>query len=137
MVFQLIYTCALHSGVNCKDLEKIAADSRFQNLKNEITGILLCKDGSILQVLEGEREIVKNLYARIIQDTRVMNPLVLIQRRVADREFPNWSMGYRNANRTEFAFELTIESMQENLSRDLSAETHTISRTFARVNGLD
>lgn len=137
MIFQLIYTCALSADFGCEDLKKVAYVSRARNLDLGVTGILLCKDGSVLQVLEGERSIVKNLYQRIIQDTRVTNPLVLIQRTSTEREFPNWSMGYRNADKDEAAaFDLTGETLANAFSKSVSPEIGTIGRTFARVNGL-
>lgn len=136
MIFQLIYTCALTKSVACDELEKIAKLSRQRNLKYGITGILICKDGSVLQVLEGEKKDVTNLYGRISIDPRVVNPLVLIKRASTCREFPNWSMGYRNADAAPASFELTADSLSEALPDDISPEIDTIGRTFARVNGL-
>jgi len=106
VIFQLIYTCALIENVSSKQLEKIARESRVRNQKLGLTGILLCNDGSVLQVLEGDREIVTDLYNRITEDPRVKNPLILIQRTALNREFPNWSMGFRQSNRTDIAFDL-------------------------------
>lgn len=111
-------------------------ESRARNLEDGITGLLLYKDGSALQVLEGDEELVKNLYDRIRADPRVTNSLVLIQRTTDKREFPNWSMGYKDADESESLFELTQERLSGQLPSDLSPEVDTISRTFARVNGL-
>ena len=102
----------------------------------ELTGVLLFKDGSVLQVLEGEREIVKTLYAKIVKDSRVVNPLILIQRNSTEREFPNWSMGYRNADAADCEFILTGKSLPLIFSKNISPEINTIGHTFARVNGL-
>jgi len=136
VVFQLIYTCALTASVGYEELKQIANDSRSRNLAMGITGILLYKDGSVLQVLEGERSKVKDLYVRITRDSRVTNPLVLIQRVSTKREFENWSMGYRNANDCDSAFKLTGDTLEDLFSNDISPEINTIGRTFARVNGL-
>lgn len=136
MIFQLIYTCALHADTGSKELEKIAHDSRAENLENGITGILLYKEGSVLQVLEGEHRRVKDLYRRIKRDSRVSNSLVLIERFSLKREFAQWSMGYRNAELTDGAFDLTMDSLAKAISAQASPEVDTISRTFARVNGL-
>ena len=136
MIFQLIYTCALTTSLGCDELKKIAHDSRARNLEMGITGILLCNDGSALQVLEGERSKVRNLYERITQDARVTNPLVLIQRTSTQREFPNWSMGFRNADKIDCAFDLTGATLAAVFSNGVSPEINTIGRTFARVNGL-
>ncbi len=136
VIFQLIYTCALAQNTSSQDLEEIALTSRARNLAQNITGILLCKDGSVLQVLEGDKDIVMALFDKIAQDRRATNPLILTQRTSAEREFPNWSMGYRNADETEAAFNLCARSFPDVLPENASQEVGTISRTFGRVTGL-
>lgn len=136
MIFQLIYNCALRDDVGPAELDEIAQSSRIRNMKQDITGILLYKDGSVLQVLEGEKETVTALYNKISQDCRVANSQVLIKRLSTHREFPNWSMGYRNAETDAVSFDLTANSLYRALGDDLSEEIHTIGQTFARVNGL-
>lgn len=136
MIFQLIYTCALTDTVSSEDLEAIAQTSRARNHDRGITGMLLCKDGSVLQVLEGEESAVTELYRTISQDKRVTKPLVLIQRKTNEREFPKWSMGFKNADDTDAAFKLSARTFPDALPDNASPEVGTISRTFARVNGL-
>jgi len=74
VIFQLIYTCALTQSVSCKDLEAIAETSRARNQERAITGMLLCKDGSVLQVLEGETSVVEGLFEKISQYARITKP---------------------------------------------------------------
>lgn len=136
MIFQLIYTCALQSTVSCQDLAEIAKTSAVANEARGITGMLICKDGSVLQVLEGQKADVEALYDQIQMDNRINNLIVLIRRMAEKREFPDWSMGYRNASAEEEAFDLSAISMPEALPTEPSQELQTISRTFARVNGI-
>ena len=136
MIFQLIYTCAFTTVMSPSDLETIAKEARTRNLEREITGILLCKDGSALQVLEGQKSAVLALYETIAKDSRVSNIIVMIKREAAEREFPNWSMGFKNASESEAVFELCARSFPDALPEEISPEINTIGRTFARVNGL-
>lgn len=136
VVFQLIYTCALARSVTNEDLESIAVTSRTRNKDCGITGMLLCQDGSVLQVLEGDKDAILSLYEKISNDSRVTNPLILIQRETHEREFPKWSMGYKNADQTETAFNLCAKTFPDALPENASKEVGTISRTFARVNNL-
>jgi hypothetical protein len=136
MIFQLIYICALRGDVDRTELREIAQSSRTRNRDKGVTGILLYKDGSALQVLEGDKAVVTDLYSEITEDPRVLNPLVLIKRSSTEREFPNWSMGYRNADPDPTSFDLTANSLSRAMPDDLSPEINTIGRTFARVNGL-
>jgi len=136
VVFQLIYTCALRDNVSVSELDRIAESSRIRNMTMGLTGILFCKDGSVLQILEGEKSLIENLYEQISNDCRISNPLVLIRRELDKREFPNWSMGYRNADKDPACFELTPNSFKQAMPANLSPVVGTISSTFARVNGL-
>ncbi len=137
MIFQLIYTCALANDVTCKDLESIAQTSRASNARKNITGILLCNEGSALQVLEGDRDTVLSLYQKIEADPRTSNPLVLIKRMTENREFPDWSMGYKRGGKTDAAFKLSMDTFSEAMPDTISPEVGTIGRTFARVSGLN
>ena len=136
MIFQLIYTCALDTTFSQADLDEIAKTSRAWSLDKGLTGITLWKDGSVLQVLEGEKETVTAIFEKILEDPRILDPLILIKRTSTRREFPNWSMGYKNAKPNTTAFDLTAHSLSKALPNDVSPEINTIGRTFARVNGL-
>ena len=137
MIFQLIYTCAFNAGAGTTDLEVIARESRDRNQALNITGILLYSDGSILQVLEGDKKSVKDLYAKIQKDSRVSNTLILIERLSTEREFPNWSMGYKNAvQKRDNIFDLNLHSLSKKLPPQPSQEIQTFGTIFARVNGL-
>lgn len=140
MIFQLIYTCALSQDISGTDLESIAVSSRRRNEERDITGILLYKEGSVLQVLEGERSAVMSLYNKIASDDRVSNVIVLIQRVTTKREFSKWSMGYKNADssstETDTVFELCAQSFPNAMPDNPSPEVGIFGRTFARVTGL-
>ena len=103
MVYQLIYTAALTERATRQDLLDIAQKSAVKNAENDITGILLTKEGSVLQVLEGDQTKVEALYAKIKNDPRIGNQIVLIRREGEKREFPQWSMGFRNADDSQIS----------------------------------
>ena len=135
MPYQLIYTCALSETVSCDQLADIAKQSSQRNTERGLTGILICKDGSAMQVLEGDKSVVEQLYNKIENDARVKSLLVLIRRNIETREFPDWSMGYRNANKMDSGFEINTTSLTELLPKNTSPEVRTFTQTFARVNG--
>jgi hypothetical protein len=60
-----------------------------------VTGMLLYKDGNFIQVLEGEEHSVRSVYAKIGRDLRHRGLITLLQGEIAERQFPNWSMGFR------------------------------------------
>ncbi len=77
-----------------EDLVAILEQSRRNNARYGITGVLLYVRGSIIQVLEGEKELLEALYGRIEQDQRHKNVSRVISKPITDRLFSQWSMGY-------------------------------------------
>lgn len=65
--------------------------------KNEargISGILLYAEGNIIQVLEGEQEVIETLFEKIKNDRRHSGLMIISKGRVEQRDFPNFAMGF-------------------------------------------
>ena len=73
------------------------------NSATAITGMLLYKDGNFMQVLEGEEEAVRRVYARIGHDPRHRGLLTLLAGTQDERQFPDWSMGFEYQEADEAA----------------------------------
>jgi len=136
VIFQLIFTCALAKSMSHDKLASFAQDILSQSKAHGITGVTFCKDGSVLQVLEGQQEKVIEFYTSLVQETLITNPLVLMKRELPQGEFSDWSMGYKNAPQRDGIFNLTPNSFADALPLEISSELDTISQTFARVNDL-
>ena len=65
MYFELIYNSVASPELTSKDVLDILEESRLFNSKNDITGCLLYHKGEFLQLLEGEKSIVQNIYGKI------------------------------------------------------------------------
>ena len=87
----LIYTSEMTGSMDFMDILEV---SRARNERDGITGVLLFCNNNVVQCLEGSREAVNKTYARIAQDKRHQNPLLVDYRMLATRLFSNWSMGY-------------------------------------------
>jgi hypothetical protein len=70
--------------------------SRRNNMLAGITGMLLYKDGNFLQVLEGEKSAVKALFEKVSRDPRHKGVIPLLEGEITQRDFPDWSMGFKN-----------------------------------------
>jgi len=64
-----------------------------------VTGMLLYQDGNFMQVLEGNEHSVRGVYAKIERDPRHRGLITLLQGEIEDRQFPTWSMGFREITR--------------------------------------
>ena len=87
----LIYTSEMTGSMDFMDILEV---SRARNERDGITGVLLFCNNNVVQCLEGSREAVNKTYARIVQDKRHQNPLLIDYRMLITRLFSNWSMGY-------------------------------------------
>ena len=100
-VFQLVYVSST-VGLLTKDaLLEILDHSRKNNARLEVTGLLLYRDGNVMQVLEGAREAVQPLFEKIAQDPRHTGIITLMQGMVPAREFSEWAMGFRDLRSPE------------------------------------
>jgi hypothetical protein len=95
-MFHLIYVSSAVKPFSPSELVDILARSHANNTGLGITGMLLYKDGNVMQVLEGDEQAVRSLYARIERDPRHRGLLTLTQGQIAERQFESWSMGFRD-----------------------------------------
>ena len=78
------------------DLLALLKVSSRNNQPAGITGLLLYRDGNIIQVLEGEESAVIATHERIARDPRHDGLITLLKSPIAQRSFGDWSMGFRN-----------------------------------------
>jgi Sensors of blue-light using FAD len=77
-------------------LEPILDKSRLKNPARGITGLLCYQDHIFVQVLEGGRDAVSELYNTIVRDDRHTDVRLLDFEEIAERRFSNWKMGKVN-----------------------------------------
>jgi hypothetical protein len=97
-MYELIYCSAARQNLNKDDLDKILNTARTFNTKNNITGCLLYYKNEFIQILEGDKTIVKNLYNNINQDKRHENTILVAEGEKAERSFDSWSMAFYELN---------------------------------------
>ena len=77
------------------ELDEILVQARNRNARQKITGMLLYKSGTFIQVLEGNDEDVHEIFSDIEKDSRHTNVIKLLDEVVAHRNFPDWTMGFK------------------------------------------
>jgi hypothetical protein len=93
-IHQLIYASAATAPFDDERLAALLSVARANNERDGLSGMLVYEDGSFLQVLEGEREVVDALYAKIEQDDRHGDSMVLLRSDRTEREFGEWTMAW-------------------------------------------
>jgi hypothetical protein len=85
------------------ELEELLATSRRNNIAAGLSGMLLYAEEHFIQTLEGEQEVVDAAFERIRRDTRHRNVIVALREDIAERTFPDWSMGFASLTADETA----------------------------------
>lgn len=94
MVHQLIYGSSSVSRFSESELMTLLNKARANNARLGVTGMLLYHDRSFLQILEGEEELVEDLFERISRDKRHSGVTVFLRDEADEREFGDWSMAF-------------------------------------------
>ncbi|PKQ63944.1 hypothetical protein BZG02_07995 [Labilibaculum filiforme] len=94
-LIHIVYISISHRDLSEKELSDFLREIRAKNKKLNITGLLLYKDGSFIQVIEGEEETLQTLFKQVKNDSRHTNIIELLTEPITERSFPDWSMGFR------------------------------------------
>jgi hypothetical protein len=99
MLVRCLYASRPASGLRPADLHQILNQSRKNNPPLGITGLLCVSENLFIQVLEGGRDEVCDLYNAIVGDPRHTQARLLMYEEIPHREFGNWTMGQVNIDR--------------------------------------
>ena len=91
----LIYGSIAVEPLSDQQLLSLLDSAREFNQSRGITGLLLYKEGTFLQILEGPIAELEALYARIEKDPRHRS-MTMVSGGEGPRQFPQWSMGFAN-----------------------------------------
>ncbi len=95
---ELFYCSYAAPEIRNEDILDILEVSRRNNEQLGITGILLYwkKTNEFLQVLEGERQVIFDLYEIILKDPRHSLLKLVYHGEIQERGFKNWSMAFKD-----------------------------------------
>lgn len=93
MLVRLMYASRAAASMDTETLAAIMKKSRAHNPQVGVTGVLCYSSGIFLQVLEGGRLPVSQLYNRIANDPRHHDVALLRYEEIGERRFAGWAMG--------------------------------------------
>lgn len=133
-MFSFIYVSIATRPLTGGKLIELLEQARRNNERLEITGMLLCKNGNCMQVLEGEESAVRIILAKISKDKRHHTMITLLEGASPAREFPDWSMGFSNLDTPEAeGLPGYSDFMNTELSADSFASDPTRAWSFLRL----
>jgi hypothetical protein len=97
-LYYLIYTSTPAKVLTDAELHKLLHTSRQENSRFEVTGMLICLPESYIQLIEGPKPHIEQLYQNIQQDKRHFRVTTLNEGSIDRRFFPDWAMALKKPN---------------------------------------
>lgn len=97
-LFSMVYISIAAKEMSDDELLTILEKARKFNTLNDITGMLLFRDGFFIQALEGREDVIEALFERVKNDPRHYNVLRLYKEPITRRYFSQWAMGFESPN---------------------------------------
>ena len=118
-LFHLGYVSTETGHLDTQAMVELLIEARRVNTERNLTGLLLHREKSFYQVLEGPEEEVKRTFERIERDDRHTAVDVLFEGTVEQREFADWQMGFINLDGVELG---ALTGYSDFLSREDNAK---------------
>ncbi|RPD49724.1 BLUF domain-containing protein [Hymenobacter sediminis] len=90
----IVYMSRAVRPLSDQDLKELLDQCRRDNALHDVTGILFYSHGNIAQLIEGAPEIIEPLFEKISRDGRHSHVVRLVNKPIAARSFPDWSMAF-------------------------------------------
>lgn len=132
-MYHLIYTSYANREFSESDLFELLDRSRATNKKIGITGMLLYLQGKFIQVLEGSKEGVKDIYQIISLDNRHKKVTTIIEGESPKRLFKDWSMGFKKLTDEEFINQSGFEDIDDFFENQLKVENKSMVLIFLQL----
>ena len=126
---QIVYVSSAVRLMSRDELLALLEQSRAKNAHLGITGLLLYRDGNFMQAIEGPVEAVNALHTTISGDPRHHGIITLLNTPVTERDFPDWSMGFRDLADPALA---QLPGYSEFMNVPLTSPAYTENPTRAR-----
>ena len=113
MLVRLLYASRATGKIDCAAVQDIMQQSHSHNPHNGITGILCHSDKLYMQVLEGGRDVINALYAKILRDPRHADVTLLHYEEIGERHYAGWTMGQANLGKVNASTLLRFSALPE------------------------
>lgn len=102
-LMQLVYTSTATGTINTGEFEDILHVARTKNAEKGITGMLMFHEKTFYQCLEGDENVINELYTKIAIDDRHFNVHLIGKIEIEKRSFSDWEMGFVNMHSEELS----------------------------------
>jgi Sensors of blue-light using FAD len=101
-IYFITYFSSARKKFSDDELHSLLKNAREYNTKVGVTGMLMYYDGSFVQVLEGNKEAVNEVFERINKDNRHYQIIKIKEGFEIERVFDEWSMAFYSFRNEDF-----------------------------------
>lgn len=123
MFLQIVYLSTATSLFKRDQLNELLEQARLRNDELDITGLLLYKDMSFIQLIEGPEQQVSELFEAIKSDDRHYNVRLLDKTLKTERTFRQWRMGFVDITKESMDIDGFIDYFAPGVSLDAIIDT--------------
>ena len=112
MLYYILYSSKLDESHSDDVSKTIISQSESNNSRAGITGMLVKYECTFMQYIEGERELVSELYEKIKLDNRHHSVELQFEGSIEKRLFPDWSMALQILDEELFSSINSYQSLE-------------------------
>jgi len=116
-MIQMSYISSASQPMSTGQLLALLQQCLRHNADDGITGMLLYGNDTFVQTLEGDEKTVESLYHKIESDPRHSHIRILQRKTIGDRQYSDWSMGFRRISEKELE---KIEGLSDFTEKDFN-----------------
>jgi Sensors of blue-light using FAD len=131
MLIRLVYASTAQSGVDLNEFKRILLQAQANNHRRDLTGMLAFNSKIFLQALEGSRDEINDLYAKLIRDPRHKTVTLLNYKEIEERHWANWSMGFAAPNTDNRA--LFLKYSQQSVFNPYSMKADAVEKMLMEL----
>ena len=131
MLIRLVYASTAQSGVDLNEFKRILLQAQANNHRRDLTGMLAFNSKIFLQALEGSRDQINDLYARLMRDPRHTTVTLLNYKEIEERHWANWSMGFAAPNTDNRA--LFLKYSQQSVFNPYSMKADAVEKMLMEL----
>lgn len=136
-MYRLIYISTASDALTAADIDEIVDTAARNNEPRKVTGVLVYNGLNFLQVLEGTRAHVENIYNRILLDTRHVSVTTVLAEAAEIRIFSGWHMAGRKTRALAGHPEYNkMNDVHDVLDRQMPSRVRQILENFTSLKGI-
>lgn len=94
MLLEIVYSSETPIPLAADEVRALLDHARRKNAEWNVTGLLCYDHKKFLQIIEGETDVIMDLFHVIQNDPRHSNVRILHERDITHRAFDDWKMAY-------------------------------------------